>query len=70
MNEETLRAMVREAVARHLGAASPATPAPQATNFVFNMSHDRYALPASGGPCMIEPGVTCNHCGYCESHGH
>jgi hypothetical protein len=38
-------------------------------------SHYRYALPsssddASAGPCLIEPAVTCNHCGYCQSHGH
>jgi threonine dehydrogenase-like Zn-dependent dehydrogenase len=23
-----------------------------------------------GDACVIEPGVTCNHCGYCKSHGH
>jgi hypothetical protein len=34
------------------------------------MSHQRYALPDSGGACLIEPAVTCNHCGYCQSHGH
>jgi len=22
------------------------------------------------GPCLIEPAVTCNHCGYCKSYGH
>jgi hypothetical protein len=38
--------------------------------FVTHASHFRYALPGSGGPCLIEPAVTCNHCGYCESHGH
>jgi hypothetical protein len=36
-------------------------------------SHYRYGL-ASGdetsGPCLIEPSVRCNHCGYCQSHGH
>jgi threonine dehydrogenase-like Zn-dependent dehydrogenase len=20
--------------------------------------------------CVIEPGVACDHCGYCKSHGH
>ena len=68
MNEETLRAMVREAVARRLGTVSPAASAP--AHVVPHMSHDRYPLPQSGGPCLIEPGVSCNHCGYCESHGH
>jgi hypothetical protein len=33
-------------------------------------SHFRYTLPESGGPCLIEPAVRCNHCGYCQSHGH
>jgi hypothetical protein len=23
-----------------------------------------------GEACVIEPDVTCNHCGYCRSHGH
>ena len=33
-------------------------------------SHHRYALPEADGPCLIEPAVPCNHCGYCQSHGH
>ena len=24
----------------------------------------------SDGPCLIEPAVPCNHCGYCKSYGH
>ena len=24
----------------------------------------------SGEACVIEPSVTCDHCGYCKSHGH
>ena len=30
-------------------------------------------LPAGAeldGPCLIEPAVLCNHCGYCQSYGH
>ena len=30
-------------------------------------------LPAGAdtdGPCLIEPAVMCNHCGYCKSYGH
>ena len=77
MNEELIRNLVREALARHL-AASPfdglAGPNADATiqplSFVGHGSHYRYALPPSGGPCLIEPAVQCNHCGYCESHGH
>jgi hypothetical protein len=69
MNEEALREMVRAAVARRL-----ATPAEGQDDLQLRMapgmSHQRYALPDSGGPCLIEPAVTCNHCGYCQSHGH
>lgn len=73
MNEEGLRALVREAVARHL--ASPAdAPSPRfrtALPVLPDPSHYRYSnLPESDGPCLIEPTVTCNHCGYCQSHGH
>jgi hypothetical protein len=71
MNEDALRALVREAVARHLAVPHevrqvPAVPLP----FHAHPSHFRYSLPESGGPCFIEPGVPCNHCGYCQSHGH
>lgn len=71
MNEELVRSLVREALARHLGAAPPDPDAPlQPAPFYRHVSHYRYALPESGGPCAIEPAVTCTHCGYCESHGH
>jgi hypothetical protein len=71
MNEETLRAMIREAVGRRLGEAVPQrAPLPHPLPFVAHPSHFRYTLPESGGPCVIEPDVRCNHCGYCQSHGH
>lgn len=70
MNEDALRALVREAVSRHLGAAEAPAAQVQALTFTAHPSHFRYALPPSDGPCLIEPGVRCNHCGYCESHGH
>lgn len=70
MNEDALRALIRESIARHLGEPPP-TQLPQVpVTFVSHASHYRYALPPSDGPCLIEPGVACNHCGYCESHGH
>jgi hypothetical protein len=71
MNEDALRALVRDAVARHLGTGEDAgTDRPVPVRFASHASHFRYALPPSGGPCLIEPAVQCNHCGYCESHGH
>jgi hypothetical protein len=67
MNEELLRQMVREAVAKRLGRGETVD---VPVELIRHSSHYRYALPPSGGPCLIEPSVQCNHCGYCESHGH
>jgi hypothetical protein len=71
-DEQALRALVRQALARHLGGEAPASGAsdPRWLTLVTQASHYRYALPPSDGPCLIEPTVQCNHCGYCESHGH
>jgi hypothetical protein len=70
MDEQALRELVRQAVAAHLGRAE----APAATHrplvLTAHPSHYRYGLPESDGPCLIEPTVACNHCGYCQSHGH
>ncbi len=71
MNEELLRAMIREAVARRLGQpAEPGAPHYPGVLPVADASHYRYVLPESDGPCIIEPSVQCTHCGYCQSHGH
>jgi hypothetical protein len=73
MNEDQLRALVRDAVARHLGDAADRPQPPFAAHppaLTSHASHFRYTLPESGGPCLIEPAVQCNHCGYCQSHGH
>lgn len=68
MDEQALRALVREAVSRQLERQA----APHAAPLILttHASHSRYVLPDSGGPCLIEPTVQCNHCGYCQSHGH
>jgi hypothetical protein len=69
MNEDALRALVREAVNRRLSGEP--TPVPgQPLPLARQVSHFRYTLPKTDGPCLIEPTVQCNHCGYCESHGH
>jgi hypothetical protein len=70
MNEDALRALVRESVARHLRDAPSGEAPVHHLTFNAHASHYRYALPESDGPCLIEPGVRCNRCGYCESHGH
>jgi hypothetical protein len=74
MTDDQLRALVRDAVARHLGLQPAAVSAP--VTLRMHPSHSRYVSLQRGtegeaaGPCIIEPAVTCNHCGYCQSHGH
>ena len=74
MNDQELRALVRDAVQRHVGSRASATelPAPPAAHppISGHPSHFKYVLINPGDACVIEPGVTCNHCGYCKSHGH
>ena len=77
MNEQDVRALVREVIARHAGGvqapsgdrgSSAMEPAMRG-----HASHGLLVLPAgadTGGPCLIEPAVACNHCGYCKSYGH
>ena len=74
MNEEELKALVREAVSRHLaGPAGNVRAGAEHAGIIAHASFHRYALPRGSdtdGPCLIEPSVRCNHCGYCQSHGY
>jgi hypothetical protein len=81
MNEQELRAVVRAAIQKQLGGSSPHVllpepeqPAmvPQSVPFGSHDSHYLYMqlVNDNGGQCLIEPTVPCNHCGYCQSHGH
>ena len=81
MNEEQLRALVREAIARNLGPGLSSSPAPLVSREVVSgasmpagrhPSHGLFVLPAGNdnGACLIEPSVGCTHCGYCKSMGH
>jgi hypothetical protein len=81
MNEQELRAVVRAAIQKQLGGSSshvslpePEQPAmvPQSVPFGSHASHYIYMqlVNDNGGQCLIEPKVPCNHCGYCQSHGH
>jgi hypothetical protein len=74
MTENELRTLVREAIARHLGAP-PIGGGPAAIPVPLreHASHALCDVPAgadAGGPCLIEPSVMCTHCGYCKSYGH
>jgi hypothetical protein len=69
MTEEQLRALVREAVARHLGGGPVPSPSP----WQLHPSHGRLPVligQEQDGACIIEPAVRCNHCGFCQSLGH
>lgn len=80
MTEQELRLLVREAIARHVGAAaqgpgrgpSPTLASPAARSHVRTSAHSHlmFVLPESDGPCLIEPAVPCSHCGFCKSFGH
>ena len=75
MTDEELRAVVRDALARHAAGRAAIAP-PAQTPFAVvrqHASHALFAVPAGAdtdGPCVIEPAVACNHCGYCKSYGH
>jgi hypothetical protein len=78
MTDQELRALVRDAVARHLGrpTSAPGSAAPLITRddapaWRQHASHSLYiTLVNVGESCVIEPSASCDHCGYCKSHGH
>lgn len=86
MTEQELRGLVRDAIARHVTSGGVGTVRLQADTTAVPLkadgtapmlrahaSHAMFAVPAgadSGGSCVIEPAVACNHCGYCKSYGH
>lgn len=70
LDEDALRALVREAIGRRLGTGDAAGRELRPLTWATHASHFRYTLPESEGPCLIEPSVPCTHCGYCQSHGH
>jgi len=71
MTEQELRALVRGVIAQQAGTVAPPNPAAiPLPNVRQHASHALFVIPAQGEACVIEPGVTCNHCGYCKSYGH
>jgi len=75
MNEDALRALVRDTLARldarTTGSAPTDPPDPGVLqHLASHPSHYKYNLAPADDRCVIEPGVHCNHCGYCLSHGH
>ena len=80
MTEQELRALVREAISRHVAGATPqprsaiAPPHGHPVKTVLtHASHGLFTVSDGSdgdGPCIIEPAVMCTHCGYCKSYGH
>jgi hypothetical protein len=78
MTDQELRALVRDAVSRHLGpraqTSAPVPPASRAAVHAAPATHASHAIYISvvnsDESCVIEPSVACDHCGYCKSHGH
>ena len=82
MNEEQLRALVREVVAERLATGprahgdAPDGFRPGGGDGTDCRTHPSHGLlrvvpgADSGGPCLIEPAVRCNLCGFCQSYGH
>ena len=83
MTDDEIRGLVRLAIQKHLGpgaspdrrgvsldapAVSMAPPQPPPLSISFG----RYTLPRAEDDtmCIIEAEVKCNHCGYCQCHGH
>ena len=77
MTEDELRVIVRQAIARVRTSAAPShlapSDAPSHLSHRSHASHLTFAVTSGAeqeGPCIIEPAVPCNHCGYCKSLGH
>jgi hypothetical protein len=87
MDEQQVRLLVRQAIARHMGAptasdaatragaAGPVVPRPARPATAASSAHASFARfhlvrPAGETECLIEPTVTCNHCGHCQCYGH
>ncbi len=82
MNDDELRMLIRAAIQRHTGVAVAASDSARASLGELRrdglaiepvtISFGQYRLDRSPDDttCLIEPAVQCNHCGYCQCHGH
>ena len=73
MTEDELRQLVRQAIARVQGARTTNPRTLEPANHLAHVSHAMFHVTSGAdeaGPCIIEPAVPCNHCGYCKSLGH
>jgi hypothetical protein len=66
MTDEEIRAVVRQVLAARNLQPPPSPCGPHVSQVRLRM-----VVPTEpGSPCVIEPGVGCNQCGYCVSLGH
>ena len=79
MTDDEIRGLVRLAIQKHLGAPADVASGFSRTDAAFapqppplSVSFGRYLLPRAEDDtmCIIEAEVQCNHCGYCQCHGH
>jgi hypothetical protein len=70
MTEQELRALVRGVIAQRTSGGAPDAGTIPLPSTRQHASHALFVIPAQGDACVIEPGVPCNHCGYCKSYGH
>ena len=84
MTDDELRVMVRQAIARFQTGVATAPHQSHLSHqlhlshqshplHLSHSSHQTFTVPSGAdadGPCIIEPAVTCNQCGYCKSMGH
>ena len=70
MTDQELRSLVRQVIDQHLPPAPAAPSASLPQSPAAHASHLLLVVAESDGPCVIEPAVPCNHCGYCKSLGH
>lgn len=80
MTDQEIRALVQKVLAQR--AAEGRSPSGAAASRVSPValyrnhpSHATFTLQVTvdgdaPAPCVIEPGVPCDHCGYCRSYGH
>jgi hypothetical protein len=68
MTDDDIRTVIRDVLAARGACAQLPQAAPR-----VHASQLRLVMVAPtepGSPCVIEPAVTCNQCGYCVSMGH
>jgi hypothetical protein len=69
MTDEEIRTIVRQVLATR-GVARMPTQGSAACSHPSTLRLQMVVPTEPGSPCVIEPAVGCNNCGYCVSQGH